>query len=469
MNRIMQKPTDWRISEAAESIGAKWSGPDIIFSSTFKIDSREIDPGDIFWALPGSRTDGHLHLEEVLDRGAKALVINPARTGQILDRIIGENVPVIMTDSTVRSLRGLSLNRLEMLKLDLTFGITGTVGKTTTREMIKTIAQKTEGVHSARRSFNTWIGCALTVLEAPLDTRVLILEMGTNHPGEIREMAEMFKPDYGIISEIGAGHLEGLKDERGVLEAKMELANCGSINWLSYNYDNSLLRSAVGGLSDKIFKIPIGRTSTIYRLDHTSFEFQKNRPFLKIVLKTPSGRRILKTSLFGDHNAYAVAFAMAAGDILGVDANDQIEALELFEALPGRGGVSQTPSGVTVINETYNANPLSMRQALVTLSKCYPEGRKLAVLGGMGELGEESVKFHREMVPYFRNFEQVFLFGEQWARSVFPDIPDNCRFYDDISKLSENLQGSVFRGDLVLLKGSRYYRMERVLEALNDR
>lgn len=466
MNRTREKFTEWSLSKAAGSIGAKWAGPDILFSSSFKIDSREVAPGDIFWALPGNRTDGHLHVEEALDRGAKALVINPARIGQVLDRIIGENIPVIMTDSTVRSLRDLSLIRLGMLELDLTFGITGTVGKTTTREMVKTIAQKTEGVHSARRSFNTWIGCALTVLEAPANTRVLILEMGTNHPGEISEMAGMFKPDYGIITEIGAGHLEGLKDEQGVLDAKMELANCGSIKWVSYNHDNSLLGSAVRDLPDKIIKIPIGKTSMVYRLENTSFEFYQKGPFLKITLETPSGMRILKTSLFGEQNAYAVAFAMAAGDLLGVDPNDQIEALESFEALPGRGGVCQTSSGVTVIDETYNANPLSMRQALVTLSKCSPEGRKIAVLGGMGELGADSEKFHQEMVPYFKSFEQVFLFGEQWARSVFPDIPENCRFYDDISKLSDNLQNDISRGDLVLLKGSRYFRMERVLEAL---
>ncbi|MDO9508581.1 MAG: UDP-N-acetylmuramoyl-tripeptide--D-alanyl-D-alanine ligase [Thermovirgaceae bacterium] len=468
MNITQKDQMEWRLSQAAEYIGARWSGKDIVFSPPIKIDSREIRPGDIFWALPGERTDGHAFIEEAIERGADALVINPQLAGESLQRVFLEKIPALLTKDTLAALKSLSLRRLEMLDLESTIAITGTVGKTTTREMTRAVAESLGGVHCARRSFNTWIGCALTVLEAPLDTRFLILEMGTNHPGEIREMASMFRPSYGIITEVGAGHLEGLKDESGVLEAKMELANCGSLKCLSYNSDNALLSRAVDDLPEGITRIPVGRSSSLYRIEETRFEFDKDGPSLFLVLATPSGKRKLKPRLFGEQNAYAVAFAMAAGDFLGVPEMDQSAALESFKPLPGRGGVHVSGKGVYYIDETYNANPLSMRQALVTLSGIRTEGKKWAVLGAMGELGDDTIKWHREMFPYFDSFDGVFLFGGSWGRSMPPKVPENLRAFDDITKLSEILLLTLSPGDVVLFKGSRSFRMERAMKCLED-
>ncbi len=456
--------SEWTLSEAAEAIGAEWSGEDATLTSPIRIDSREISPGDIFWALSGENTDGHAYIDEAVARGAKALVINPELAGEGFRQVIQQKIPALLVKDTLEALKDLSLSRLEILNPETIIGITGTVGKTTTREMTRAVASYLDGVHCARRSYNTWIGCALTILEAPPGTRVLVLEMGTNHPGEIREMARMFRPNYGVITEVGAGHLEGLHDEKGVLDAKMELASCGSLKYLSYNSDNRPLRKAVEDLPMEIERISVGRADSLYCIEESKFDFDSNGPSLSLRIKTPGGKRKLKSRLFGEQNAYAAAFAMAAGDFLRVPEAFQCQILGSFEALPGRGGICVSPGGVLLIDETYNANPMSMRQAISTLASISTRARRWAVLGGMGELGEHTLKWHKQISKYFRSLDGVFLLGETWKKSLGDNIPPEWRVFNDILKLNEDLRGSVSRGDIVLFKGSRKYGMERSLK-----
>ena len=460
---MISKPQSaWKLSEAAEAIGARWTGNDVEFSSPIKVDSREISQGDIFWALRGERTDGHAYIDKAIASGAKALVINPQLAGESLQSILQKNISAIFVEDTLEALRCLSLIRLEMISPETIIGITGTVGKTTTREMTRSVAAYHDGVHCARRSFNTWIGCALTVLESPLDTRILILEMGTNHPGEIQEMSGMFRPNFGIITEVGPGHLEGLSDEKGVLRAKMELANCNSIRHLSYNKDNGSLRSAVEALSPEIQKISVGRAESRYLIEKSKFDFDSNGPSLSLIIRTPGGKRELRPRLFGEQNAFAAAFAMAVGDFLEVPEAYQCKALESFKALPGRGGVKVSPGGVYLIDETYNANPLSMRQAILTLAGISSAGRRFAVLGGMGELGDHSSEWHMEISKYFNSLHGVFLLGESWNIALEKNTPQG-RVFNDIEDLNEALKETVSSGDIVLFKGSRSFAMERSL------
>lgn len=464
---MISKPrSEWKLSEAAEAIGARWSGNDTVFSPQIRIDSREISHGDIFWALPGERTDGHAHIENAIERGAKALVINPQLAGEALQTVLQQGIPAILVKDTLEALRDLSIIRRGMLDPVVIIGITGTVGKTTTREMIRSVVSYLDGVHCARRSFNTWIGCALTVLESPLDTRILILEMGTNRPGEIKEMAKMFRPNYGIITEIGAGHLEGLNDEKGVLDEKMELANCDSLKFLSYNFDNVPLRNAVEDLTDDIERISVGRSDSLYCIEESKFNFNSKGPSLSLTIRTPCGKRSLESRLFGEQNAYAAAFAMAAGDFLDVPEAYQRQALESFEALQGRGGVRTSPGGIHLIDETYNANPLSMKQAILTLAAIVTDSKRFAVLGGMGELGDHSSKFHMDMSEYFNALEGVFLLGKTWNEAFGGEVPSECRIFNDIEELNKALKESVSPGDIVLFKGSRIYGMERSLKYL---
>ena len=186
---------------------------------------------------------------------------------------------------------------------------------------------------------------------------------------------------------------------------------------------------------------------------------------LSLTIKTPGGKRKFKSRLYGEQNAYAAAFAMAAGDFLSVPEDFQCRKLATFEALPGRGGVRNSPKGIILIDETYNANPLSMRQAIESIST---KARRWAVLGGMGELGDQTCKWHKEISGYFRSLDGVFLLGEDWKRSLGDKTPPEWRFFTDILKLNEDLKGSVSQGDIVLFKGSRKYGMERSLKFLES-
>jgi UDP-N-acetylmuramoyl-tripeptide--D-alanyl-D-alanine ligase len=458
----------WTLSKAAELIGAEWAGEDISLCRSFRADTREIQPGDVFWALPGEKTDGHQYLEDAIERGAGALVISPVHTGLVMDRVLDEGIPVILVGNTQLALKNLARERLKILRPECVLAITGTVGKTTTREMVRAVAENRENVHCARRSFNTWIGCSLTVLDAPPGTRVIILEMGTNHPGEIGEMASMFRPDYGIIPEVGEGHLEGLGDIEGVLSAKMELAGAGSLEVLSYNSDNKSLSVSVGSLAGTLRRISVGRGDALYRIISSTSELIDGIPFLSVEIMTPTGCRKIRTRVFGDHNAFSMAFAMAAGDHLGIMSEAQIGSLEKFKPMPGRGVVRLLPGGVIGIDDTYNANPLSMIQALRTLSCAVssPKSKKIAVLGGMGELGSESERLHRETASIFEKLDEVFLYGETWMDSLEGRLPHNTRHFDDIEELAEALQARIISGDVVLFKGSRSFRMERVIAIL---
>ena len=467
MNRFYQCD-EWTLSKAAKLTGTRWSGEDVHLCRPFRVDTREIQAGDVFIALPGENSDGHFFLDDAIEMGAGALVINPALTGPVMDRILDEKIPVLFADNTGRALKELARKRLDILKPECVMAITGTVGKTTTREMVRAVTESRGDVHCARRSFNTWIGCSLTVLDAPPGTKVIILEMGTNHPGEISEMATLFRPDYGIITEIGEGHLEGLGEIEGVLSAKMELAEKGELKVLSYNIDNNSLSRSVGSLPAKIKRISVGRSDSHYRIISSTFGLVKEKPLLSVEVMTPKGLRKVSAELFGDHNALSMAFAMAAGDYLGIGPEIQVRALEQFNPMPGRGVVRLLPGGGIGIDDTYNANPLSMTQALRTISSMTPSpgSKRMAVLGGMGELGDISGMLHQNIASLFEGLDEVYLYGETWKTSMKGRFPYNTRHFNDIEEIATVLQERVFPGDVILFKGSRSFKVERVIEIL---
>jgi len=470
MKRRSRKDGRWTISEAARAIGAQFSGPDIPLPVSFCIDSREVLPGDLFLALEGETRDGHSFIEESISRGAGTLILDPDRAGETVSTALENNIPVILAKDTGKALKELSLKWLEVLDPKEIIGITGTVGKTTTREMIRAVLSGLKGVHCARKSFNTWIGCALTVVEAPNDTDLLVLEFGTNHPGEIRSMAEDYRPGIGVITEVGPGHLEGLKTIEGVMKAKMELMESPSLKYLSYNYDNTLLSRALCNIKESVTGLPVGKKSPLYRISHSRFEFVDGLPRLEMVFKTPSGERQICSELFGEHNAYAAGFAIAVADILGVPPEEQVLSLSEFKALPGRGKAYLSCNGFYIIDDTYNANPMSMAGSLAALSNMNCKGKKWAVLGGMGELGEESDRLHRDISRFFRGIDGVFLLGEPWRKVFIPEIPDNCMF-SSMEELEGLFLSNLSTGDAVLFKGSRSYRIERavgILEGLSS-
>jgi len=457
--------TGWTLHEAARTIGLRFVGKDIPMPSHISVDSREVLPGSLFVALKGEKADGQDFIEDAVMRGAAGLICRAPAPGSHLSGLLGTGIPAIMTEDAKTTLRDLSLAWLDRVNPALVVGITGTVGKTTTREMIKAVLSSPLKVHSPRRSFNTDIGCAVTVLEAPLGTEILLLELGTNHPGEILETAKNYRPGFGIITEVGPGHLQGLKSIKGVLEAKLELLGAPSIENLSYNFDNPLLSRALEVSGGELGLFPVGFKSPMYRILEAASVTRDGYPGLDVDIDTPTGERKYRTGLFGEHHAYGLAFASVLGDRLGVPSTEQVKRLSSFKALPGRGNFFISKNGFLIIDETYNANPASMAAVLRALSAIPSPVKKCAVLGGMGELGEDSLQWHRSLAASFEGLDLVLLVGEPWG-SVFQDgLPANCHTVD-FEDLDVVFKSRLCPGDLVLFKGSRSFQMERAIEIL---
>ena len=456
------------LAEMAKVTGGRLLGPDRPVGPAIKSDSRKVDRGDGFIALPGAKDDGHIYVAGAIARGACFVIMEEGKAGEKVLNESREKVSFLLVKNTPKALKDAAAHLfLRKAALDEIVAITGTVGKTTTRECIAAVLRKRYRVHAARESYNTWIGCALSILEMPLDTEILILEMGTNHPGEILEMAQSYPPTTAVITAIGPGHLEGLTDLDGVLEAKMEILHSSRLKRVLYNADSDILENRLcsGNFPFDLFSVGFGKGT--YLLREGGFSFEQDTIKTKIEIAKEDKRLLFSSYLFGPQHAYAMGFSIACGDLFNVEHLQVVEAIEQVRPLPGRGITGKSSRGVWYIDETYNANPLSMWQALVNLKslKLKPGGRKCAVLGGMKELGKETSRLHRDVLDFAKDLDFVVLIGDEWTKALgSQDGKKTFRYYHDAAGVASLLDGELAPGDMVLLKGSRAYGLEKILK-----
>ena len=456
------------LAEMAKVTGGRLLGPDRPVGPAIKSDSRKVDRGDGFIALPGAKDDGHIYVAGAIARGACFVIMEEGKAGEKVLNESREKVSFLLVKNTPKALKDAAAHLfLRKAALDEIVAITGTVGKTTTRECIAAVLRKRYRVHAARESYNTWIGCALSILEMPLDTEILILEMGTNHPGEILEMAQSYPPTTAVITAIGPGHLEGLTDLDGVLEAKMEILHSSRLKRVLYNADSEILENRLCSGNFPFDLFPVGFGKGTYLLREGGFSFEQDTIKTKIEIAKEDKRLLFSSYLFGPQHAYAMGFSIACGDLFNVEHLQVVEAIEQVRPLPGRGITGKSSRGVWYIDETYNANPLSMWQALVNLKslKLKPGGRKCAVLGGMKELGKETSRLHRDVLDFAKDLDFVVLIGDEWTKALgSQDGKKTFRYYHDAAGVAPLLDGELAPGDMVLLKGSRAYGLEKILK-----
>ncbi len=454
------------LAEMAKVTGGRLLGPDRPVGPAIKSDSRKVDRGDGFIALPGAKDDGHIYVAGAIARGACFVIMEEGKAGEKVLNESREKVSFLLVKNTPKALKDAAAHLfLRKAVLDEIVAITGTVGKTTTRECIAAVLRKRYRVHAARESYNTWIGCALSILEMPLDTEILILEMGTNHPGEILEMAQSYPPTTAVITAIGPGHLEGLTDLDGVLEAKMEILHSSRLKRVLYNADSEILENRLCSGNFPFDLFPVGFGKGTYLLREGGFSFEQDTIKTKIEIAKEDERLLFSSYLFGPQHAYAMGFSIACGDLFNVEHLQVVEAIEQVRPLPGRGVTGKSSRGVWYIDETYNANPLSMRQALVNLKSLKPGGRKCAVLGGMKELGKETSRLHRDVLDFAKDLDFVVLIGDEWTKALgSQDEKKTFRHYHDAAGVAPLLDGELAPGDMVLLKGSRAYGLEKILK-----
>jgi len=438
------------------------------------LDSREVmsasDKNSCgFVALVGKKADGHSYIKQALCDGAKFIV--GKSDGKPKDFPTG--VPYIALDDTERDLAKIARKYINSSALKEVIAITGSVGKTTTREAVKRVLEKKFRVHAAERSFNTLIGCAVSILSMPVDTEILILEFGANKPGEILELTEYFAPTISVITEVAPVHLEGFKTINGVLNGKMEIIQSENLRTYIYNADNSLLREAAGKIRGSFRILSLGRSDTAdYRIRDMSL---KNSLPVEWEIIHKGYASALSALFWGKHPILALSIAAVLGNELGVESDMVREAVFEYKPLYGRGriiygsgGLAKSGSEKILIDDAYNANPASMLASLSSFQDIEVKGNKWAVLGDMKELGEEGSKFHKDVSKLFAGIDKVILIGELW-KDALSELPlQNCVHLDNwqaaYKLISENSDWNA-----ILVKGSNSHKLQELVAEVEKR
>ena len=418
-------------------------------STGVSTDSRTVGEGQIFFALWGDNYNGNKFAADVLARGAKCAVI---------DDPLFETENTILVDDCLFELQALAAHFRKEMNVPV-LAITGTNGKTTTKELLAAILSKKFRVHYTKGNLNNHIGVPLTILSAPADTEMLIIEMGASHIGEIRTLCLIAKPDFGIITNIGTAHIEGFGSIDGVAKAKTELyEHLRKVNGIALYNDKDPL------LTEKIFKI-INRAVPFS--DPTGIDLLINMvpSDLNLMISVTFLHHTyeVSTNLFGSYNLQNVRAAMATGLFLGVDIKDIIEAVEKYQPANNRSQINSTINN-TLICDSYNANPTSMIAAIDSFLAIKAD-HKAIILGDMLELGEKSEEEHIKVLKAIQSgiVEKVFLVGQ-----VFQKVSAKSGFkaFSNVDTLMEFLKSEPLKGNTILIKGSRGIRLEKIYELL---
>jgi UDP-N-acetylmuramoyl-tripeptide--D-alanyl-D-alanine ligase len=413
-------------------------------------DSRTIKKDEIFFALKGPNHDGNVHARAALKAGARAAVADDPSLAGVENIVVVKDVYSTLKDIAVYFRKSLNIPVI---------AITGTNGKTTTKELIRETLLKKFRVHATEGNLNNHIGVPVTILRTPAETQILVIEMGANHPGEIAALCEIARPTHGLITNIGKAHLEGFGSFEGVIAAKSELYHflreTGGI--IFYNDSDKLL-------SDLIFKI--AHKAVTYS-DPSGIDLKVedigNNPLLSIKAEYRNKTYCFDTNLFGKHNLDNVRAAMAAGVFFDVPVNDIINAIKSYKPGNNRSQVLKTNSN-TIICDSYNANPSSMMRALASFSEMKSE-KKMVILGDMLELGTESINEHRAIINEMGKLDlgTVILCGP-----VFSKAAENgsYRCFINIEALKEMIASEKPAGYSILVKGSRGMALEKIYEFL---
>lgn len=409
-------------------------------------DSRKASPGALFAALPGERVDGHEFAAKAVDQGAVALLVS---------RPLELDVPQLLVDDVLIALGRMATLMRSKLQ-PAVVGVTGSNGKTTVKEMIASILRLQGDVLATSGNYNNELGLPLTLFELEPHHRFAVLEMGASKPGDIAYLAQIAKPDVGIVTNIGPAHLEGFGSVEGVAKTKGEMYaglrpdGCAVINgdepWVD------LWRSI--NCADRVLTFGAAEGSDV-RVDDRS-----SRP----CLATAGGTIELNLALPGRHNLFNAAAAAAAALALDIDMDIIRQGLEQVMPVPGRLNLFKTRAGWTVIDDSYNANPASLYSALQVLTGL--PGEAWLVLGDMKELGTTSSKMHREMGDNARNMgvKRLFATGEMSAHTV-DAFGAGARHFAGKEALAEALRRDLRPGINCLVKGSRSMGMESVVQA----
>ncbi len=445
--------------QAAKAIQAQVQGQDAAFASV-TTDSRAIGSGDLFIALAGERFDGHDFVSQAIAQGATAAMVNLAAAEKHAQE--WQDLPLILVADTRRAMGELAAFWRGRQNLKLV-AITGSNGKTTVKEMLASILRQAAGpdaVLATQGNLNNDIGMPLTLLKLRDQHKFAVIEMGMNHPGEIAYLTAIARPDVAVINNAGAAHLAGLGNVEQVARAKGEIFQGLAADGVAViNADDSfanLWKELAGARTviDFALECP-AQVSAAYRLGPLSSE---------LTLRTPHGEIATTLLMPGVHNVRNALAAAAAAISLGIAPQAIAAGLHKFGGVKGRLQRKAGLHGATLIDDTYNANPASVKAAIAVLAAA--PGRKILVLGDMGELGPDTVSMHRELGAAARlaGVDVLFALGDI-SRETALEFGENAWFFERIQELLADLENLLAPDVTVLVKGSRFMQMERVIRS----
>lgn len=418
-------------------------------STGVSTDTRKIDKGNIFFALKGPNFNANDFASKALEMGASLVVVDEERV------LIPGDERFFLVDDVLKALQLLANHHRKQLEIPI-IGLTGSNGKTTSKELLHAVLKQKFKTSATVGNLNNHIGVPLTLLSIPKDTEIAIIEMGANKQGDIQELCEIAEPTHGFITNIGKAHLEGMGGPEGVLKTKTELfqhlrANMGTV---FINSQDSILSNMAMRFINPVMYPAKG--------DYCEVEFIGADPFVKF--KVEGDDRDHLSSLIGAYNFGNIATAITIGKFFGVDMDKAVEAVVNYKPSNMRSQLLEKRSNLIIL-DAYNANPSSMEVAINTFGQMTGKKYKMVILGDMYELGDSTIEEHKKLGELVskHNFDKICFTGKH-IQVALTTAPIRSLYFPDPFSFRNWLQDSKLEDHLILIKGSRGMKLEGLVD-----
>ena len=451
-----------QLAEIAKAINSTCEGNDQTVITSVAFDSRKISEGGLFVPLKGER-DGHDFINSAISNGASATLWQKDRPNK------PENIAVLEVDDPLLSMQQLAQYYLNKVNPTVV-AITGSNGKTTTKDMTAAVLAKRFNVHKTDANFNNEIGVPMTILDMKPNTEILVLEMGMDHAGQSHQVSELTHPDVTVITMIGEAHIEYLGSREGIADAKMEITDfLREDGELIYNGDEPLLRERAEKLEQAKITFGFDQTDSVYATGYRSYKHHAT-------FTVNDSDSQFTIPMIGKHNVSNALSALCVGRHFGESDEEISTALASFTPTADRMEWEKGDVGEDIMSDVYNSNPTAVRAVISSFGQIQvPEGsRRIAVLGDMLELGERSAALHAGLADCLdpQVINEVYLFGSEMENlaDVLKNTyePENLHYYkeDQMQRLIADLRNDIKPHDIVVLKGSHGMHLEKVVKRL---
>ncbi len=412
-------------------------------------DTRNSPQGSIFFALKGANFNGNEYASKAIEKGCSYAIVDE-------ERYADPDNNILLVDDVLKTLQDLAHYHRSKFKIPV-IGITGTNGKTTTKELVASVLSQQYNVLWTQGNLNNHIGVPVTLLQMTKKHEIAVIEMGASHIGEIAMLAKIADPDYGLITNVGHAHLEGFGSFENIVKTKSELyeyIRTRKDGKIFLDHQNRILRDLAEGLTT----IEYGTEEGLFVVG----QMISSDPFLTFKWRFSQKPHTVETHLIGEYNLPNALAAIAIGKYFGIKSTKVCDALRAYEPTNNRSQLKETENNKLIV-DAYNANPTSMLAALSNFSNI-KTGPKAVILGEMRELGEDSVEEHQKIIDYLKDkdFVKVFLIGDN-----FKNIEKNgYSYFENVGELNNYLSKNPIHDYYVLIKGSRVNELEKSIESL---